>query len=96
MNQPPWMPFAWADLGQHEIAGEGTNPRIAEYFRLSGHPEITDDETAWCAAFVGACLEQSGIRVAEYMTELPPRKLLERKLQDAIQAARHRLEKHAS
>ena len=62
MNQPPWMPYAWADIGQHEIAGSGTNPRIAAYFRLAGHPEITDDETAWCAAFVGACLEQAEIR----------------------------------
>ena len=62
MSQPPWMPYAWADLGQHEIPGSGTNPRIAEYFRLAGHPEIADDETAWCAAFVGACLEQAGIR----------------------------------
>ena len=62
MNQPPWMPYAWADIGQHEIPGSGTNPRIAAYFRLAGHSEITDDETAWCAAFVGACLEQAGIR----------------------------------
>ncbi len=37
-------------------------------------------------------LEHSGIRVAEYMTELPPRHVLERKLHQAIQAARHRLE----
>ncbi len=36
-------------------------------------------------------LEKSGIRVAEYMTELPPRKLLERKLHKAIQLARERL-----
>ncbi len=62
MNQPPWMPYAWADTGQHETAGSDTNPRIAVYFRLAGHREITDDETAWCAAFVGACLEQAGVR----------------------------------
>ena len=36
-------------------------------------------------------LEQSGIRVAQYMTELPPRELLERKLHDAIGIARRRL-----
>jgi hypothetical protein len=36
-------------------------------------------------------LEQSGIRVAQYMTELPPRDLLERKLHDAIGIARRRL-----
>lgn len=36
-------------------------------------------------------LEKSGIRVAEYMTELPPRRTLERKLHSAITAARKRL-----
>jgi predicted nuclease of restriction endonuclease-like (RecB) superfamily len=36
-------------------------------------------------------LEASGIRVAEYLTELPPRPLLEKKLHDAIALARHRL-----
>ena len=33
-------------------------------------------------------LEQSGIRVAEYLTDLPPRELLERKLHEAISSAR--------
>jgi predicted nuclease of restriction endonuclease-like (RecB) superfamily len=33
-------------------------------------------------------LEQSGIRVAEYLTELPPREVLERKLHEAILYAR--------
>ena len=36
-------------------------------------------------------LEDSGIRVAQYVTELPPRELLEKKLHHAIRAARARL-----
>jgi predicted nuclease of restriction endonuclease-like (RecB) superfamily len=36
-------------------------------------------------------LEDSGIRVAQYVTELPPREVLERKLHEAIRAARSRL-----
>ena len=36
-------------------------------------------------------LDKSGIRVAEYMTELPPRKTLEKKLHEAIRLARERL-----
>ena len=36
-------------------------------------------------------LEKSGIRVAQYMTELPDRALLESKLHQAIQLARERL-----
>ena len=36
-------------------------------------------------------LNKSGIHVAEYMTELPPRKLLERKLHKAVETARARI-----
>jgi hypothetical protein len=36
-------------------------------------------------------LEESGIRVAEYLTELPPREVLARKLHEAIRVARARL-----
>jgi hypothetical protein len=36
-------------------------------------------------------LDKSGIRVAQYMTELPPQKLLQRKLREAIALARERL-----
>ena len=36
-------------------------------------------------------LEESGIRAAQYLTELPPQELLERKLHDAIRLARERL-----
>jgi hypothetical protein len=37
-------------------------------------------------------LERSGIRVAEYMTDLPPRELFQKKLHEAIILARARLE----
>jgi hypothetical protein len=37
-------------------------------------------------------LEKSGIRVAEYLTGLPPREILEKKLHEAIQHARQKLE----
>lgn len=40
-------------------------------------------------------LEASGIRVAEYLTELPPREVLERKLHDAIRLAREQLARQA-
>jgi hypothetical protein len=36
-------------------------------------------------------LEESGIHAAQYLTELPPREVLERKLHDAIRLARERL-----
>jgi len=37
-------------------------------------------------------LDKSGIKVAEYMTELTKRKLLEQKLHKAVELARTRLE----
>jgi len=40
-------------------------------------------------------LNKSGIKVAEYMTELPKRKLLEQKLHKAVEMARKRLEARA-
>jgi len=36
-------------------------------------------------------LEDSGIRVAQYLTELPPKELLQKKLHDSILLARERL-----
>ena len=60
MQQPPWMAVAWAELGQSEVNGAAANPRVVDYFRQVGHGAVTDDETAWCAAFVGACLERAG------------------------------------
>ena len=40
-------------------------------------------------------LEAAGIRVAEYLTELPPQELLQRKLHDAILLAREQLARQA-
>jgi len=37
-------------------------------------------------------LDKSGIKVSEYMTELPKRELLEQKLHKAVELARERLE----
>lgn len=61
LAQPAWMRFAWAEFGQREIAGPASNPRIAGYIRRVGHPEAASDDTAWCSAFVGACLDRAGI-----------------------------------
>lgn len=53
------------ELAEKEIGvvewKDGSNPKVVAYFRDAGHPEITDDETAWCAAFVGAMLHRAGV-----------------------------------
>ncbi|MFN3744750.1 MAG: TIGR02594 family protein [Hyphomicrobiaceae bacterium] len=60
MQQPSWMAEAWRELGQSELPGPANNPRIVAMFHELGHYGH-GDETAWCAAFVGACLERAGI-----------------------------------
>ena len=58
----PWLDFAWPELGVTEVPGPGSSDRVRAYFATTGHPEITSDDVAWCAAFVGACLERAGVR----------------------------------
>lgn len=61
MQQPQWLAAAWAELGQREASGAADNARIRAFFRDVGQPASLHDEVAWCAAFVGACLERAGI-----------------------------------
>ena len=61
MQQPGWLEQAWPETGIREVRGSGSNPRIAALFKDAGHAQIKSDETAWCAAFVGACLARAGI-----------------------------------
>lgn len=52
--------LAKAEIGTVEWK-DGNNPKVVAYFRDAGHPQVKDDETAWCAAFVGAMLERAGM-----------------------------------
>jgi uncharacterized protein (TIGR02594 family) len=56
----PWMELAWRDVGIRETPGAAATPSIITFFADVGHPEITSDETFWCAAWVGSKLERSG------------------------------------
>ena len=55
MTQPRWLTLAWADLGVAETPGPDHTARVVGYYGDVGHPNVTDDETAWCAAFLGSC-----------------------------------------
>ena len=57
-----WMDLAWAELGVAETSGAAATPAIRDYFRDAGHADVTSDETAWCAAFMGAILQRAGIK----------------------------------
>lgn len=58
---PAILEAAGAYLGIEEWPGAKTNPRIAEMFAKVGHGEVTDDQTPWCAAFVGSVLASLGL-----------------------------------
>ena len=53
--------LAKAEIGTKEIPGPQHNPKVVTYFSEVGHAWVKDDETAWCAAFVGAMLKRAGL-----------------------------------
>lgn len=87
-------PFRAADKGQMEL-----------YLRWLQEHETHPDEEPPIGLILCAGkseeqvrllrLDAAGIRVAEYLTELPPRELLQRKLHDAVWLAREQLARHA-
>ena len=59
---PQWLKDAYKDIGMKEYAGKKHNPLIVKLFSTIKMSGIKDDETPWCAAFVGAKLEGAGFR----------------------------------
>jgi uncharacterized protein (TIGR02594 family) len=55
------MQIARTFLGTKEIKGAADNPKIMEMYHAVGHDWVEHDEVAWCAAFVGFCLEKAGV-----------------------------------
>jgi len=60
-NDPPHLKEMFKLLGLSEIAGSKHEPKVLALYRDAGHPEVDDDETAWCAAAVGAALKRAGL-----------------------------------
>lgn len=57
----PLLSTAKAYIGTKEWAGAEHNPTVVQLFADSGHSWVKDDETPWCAAFVGSVLAQVGL-----------------------------------
>ena len=55
-------------IGTTEGAGPADNPVIMEMYASVGHDWVEHDTVAWCAAFVGHCLERAGIRSTRKLT----------------------------
>ena len=49
-------------IGTTERSGPQDNPVIMEMYASVGQSHVDQDSVAWCAAFVGHCLEKAGIR----------------------------------
>ena len=63
MSTPAWMIAAQTYKGVTEVRGHKHNNKIIlEYFDAVGHGYIKNDEVPWCAAFVGACLEEANYK----------------------------------
>jgi len=60
-GEPVWLRRAKQEIGVKEIPGPKHSARVLSYWELSKLP-FRDDETPWCAGFVGAMLEDVGIK----------------------------------
>jgi uncharacterized protein (TIGR02594 family) len=60
--------IATSYIGTTEGPGPADNPAIMEMYASVGHDWVEHDSVAWCAAFVGHCLEQAGIRSTRQLT----------------------------
>lgn len=60
INPEAWLQVARKYLGQKEIKGPAHNSVILKFWEKAKLP-FKDDETPWCAGFVGAVLEEAGI-----------------------------------
>lgn len=66
MTEPTWLQKARLLIGVAEIPGPRHSAEVLQMWRDIKRGGIKDDETPWCAAFVGAVLERSGIRSSRF------------------------------
>lgn len=67
-GDPAWLKDAFTHLGLAEIPGVDHNPAILEMFAEVGFPEVTADETSWCAAFANWVAKRAGLPVTGKLT----------------------------
>lgn len=61
MGEPFWLTTARGYIGTREIVGPKHESRILRWWE-SIRSSFRDDETPWCAAYVGGVLEECGYR----------------------------------
>ena len=66
MTEPVWLTEARKLIGVREIKGQKHHPEIVQMWKDIKRGGIKDDETPWCAAFVGAMLERVGVKSTRF------------------------------
>lgn len=66
MAAQAWITEAHKHVGLYEKKGPTHHPEILKFWKDIKRGGIKDDETPWCAAFVGAMLERCGIRSTRF------------------------------
>lgn len=61
MIDQPWIVEAKKHIGLKEVKGAKHNQHIVDFWKAIKRGGIKDDETPWCAAYVGAMLESVGV-----------------------------------
>ncbi|MBP8813412.1 MAG: TIGR02594 family protein [Laribacter sp.] len=61
-----WIDEGKKLVGLKEVKGAKHAPEILQMWRDIKRSGIKDDETPWCAAFVGAMLERAGIKSSRF------------------------------
>jgi uncharacterized protein (TIGR02594 family) len=65
-QEPKWLTEARKHIGLTEVKGAAHNAEILKMWKDIKRAGIKDDETPWCAAFVGSMLERSGVRSTRF------------------------------
>ena len=69
-NQAKLLNFAASKYGLSDIAGDSSNSEVLQFFRETGHPEIIDDETSWCSAYLNWCAKNVNLMGCDFSTGL--------------------------
>ena len=56
-NQAQLLNFAARNYGLKDFSGDTSNSQVVQFFVETGHPEIIDDETSWCSAYMSWCVQ---------------------------------------
>ena len=62
MDKPIWLEEAEKYIGLKEVSGPKNNSTVVDFWKRIHLSGISNDEIPWCAAFVGAVLENVGLK----------------------------------